>query len=65
MTSLACTFADSATMLLRNLKRQLRYPSLTVMVAGLTIVFLLLFVYVTAGQVAFGMASRTAQAEQS
>jgi ABC-2 type transport system permease protein len=50
MTSLAYTFADSATMLRRNLKHQLRYPSLTVMLAGLPIVFLLLFVYVFGGQ---------------
>jgi ABC-2 type transport system permease protein len=50
MTSLAYTFADSATMLRRNLKHQLRYPSLTLMLAGLPIVFLLLFVYVFGGQ---------------
>ena len=46
MTSLA----DSATMLRRNLKHQLRYPSLTLMLIGLPIVFLLLFVYVFGGQ---------------
>ena len=34
MTSLAYTFADSATMLRRNLRHQLRYPSLMVMLAG-------------------------------
>jgi ABC-2 type transport system permease protein len=50
MTSLAYTFADSATMLRRNLKHQLRYPSLTLMLVGLPIVFLLLFVYVFGGQ---------------
>jgi ABC-2 type transport system permease protein len=50
MTSLAYTFADSATMLRRNLKHQLRYPSLTLMLAGMPIVFLLLFVYVFGGQ---------------
>ena len=50
MTSFACTFADSATMLRRNLKHQLRYPSLTLMLAGIPIVFLLLFVYVFGGQ---------------
>jgi ABC-2 type transport system permease protein len=50
MTSLAYTVADSATMLRRNLKHQLRYPSLTIMLAGLPIVFLLLFVYVFGGQ---------------
>jgi len=50
MTSLAYTLSDSATMLRRNLKHQLRYPSLTLMLAGLPIVFLLLFVYVFGGQ---------------
>ena len=37
-------------MLRRNLKHQLRYPSLMVMLAGLPIVFLLLFVYVFRGR---------------
>jgi ABC-2 type transport system permease protein len=50
MTSFAYTFADSATMLRRNLKHQLRYPSLTLMLAGIPIVFLLLFFYVFGGQ---------------
>lgn len=47
--------ADSATMLRRNLKHQLRYPSLTLMLAGLPIVFLLLFVYVFGGQLGTGL----------
>jgi ABC-2 type transport system permease protein len=55
MTSLALTFTDSATMLRRNLKHQLRYPSLTLMLAGLPIVFLLLFVYVFGGQLGTGL----------
>jgi ABC-2 type transport system permease protein len=55
MTSLAYTFTDSATMLRRNLKHQLRYPSLTLMLAGLPIVFLLLFVYVFGGQLGTGL----------
>jgi ABC-2 type transport system permease protein len=55
MTSLAYTFADSATMLRRNLKHQLRYPSLTLMLAGMPIVFLLLFVYVFGGQLGAGL----------
>jgi ABC-2 type transport system permease protein len=54
MTSLAYTFADSATMLRRNLKHQLRYPSLTIMLAGMPIVFMLLFVYVFGGQLGTG-----------
>src|SRR5579859_7122281 len=55
MTSLAYTLADSATMLRRNLKHQLRYPSLTLMLAGIPIVFLLLFVYVFGGQLGHGL----------
>jgi ABC-2 type transport system permease protein len=55
MTSLAYTVADSTTMLRRNLKHQLRYPSLTLMLAGMPIVFLLLFVYVFGGQLGTGL----------
>ncbi len=55
MTSFVCTLADSATMLRRNLKHQLRYPSLTLMLAGFPIVFLLLFVYVFGGQLGTGL----------
>jgi ABC-2 type transport system permease protein len=55
MTSLTYTIADSSTMLRRNLKHQLRYPSLTLMLAGMPIVFLLLFVYVLGGQLGTGL----------
>jgi ABC-2 type transport system permease protein len=55
MTSLTYTVTDSATMLRRNLKHQLRYPSLTLMLAGFPIVFLLLFVYVFGGQLGSGL----------
>jgi ABC-2 type transport system permease protein len=55
MSSLTYTVADSATMLRRNLKHQLRYPSLTLMLAGFPIVFLLLFVYVFGGQLGSGL----------
>ncbi len=55
MNTLGHTFADSATMLRRNLKHQRRYPSLTLMLAGLPIVFLLLFVYVFGGQLGAGL----------
>jgi ABC-2 type transport system permease protein len=55
MTSLTYTVADSRTMLRRNLKHQLRYPSLTLMLAGLPIVFLLLFVFVFGGQLGNGL----------
>ena len=56
MTStLSYTLTDSATMLRRNLKHQLRYPSLTLMLAGFPILFLLLFVYVFGGQLGAGL----------
>jgi ABC-2 type transport system permease protein len=52
---------DSATMLRRNLKRMLRYPSMTVMLVGMPVVFLLLFVYVFGGTLGAGLggAART------
>ena len=55
MSSLTYTVADSTTMLRRNVKHQLRYPSLTLMLAGMPIVFLLLFVYVFGGQLGKGL----------
>jgi IstB-like ATP binding protein/ABC-2 type transporter len=55
MTALAYTVTDSATMLRRNLKHQLRYPSVTLMLVGMPIVFLLLFVYVFGGQLGAGL----------
>ena len=57
MTSLAYTVSDSATMLRRNLRRLRRYPSLTLMLVGMPIVFLLLFVYVFGGQLSHGLSS--------
>ncbi|TYP86841.1 ABC transporter permease [Blastococcus xanthinilyticus] len=55
MTALALTVNDSATMLRRNLKRAVRYPGLTVIVAALPIVFLLLFVFVFGGTLGAGL----------
>jgi ABC-2 type transport system permease protein len=46
---------DSVTMLRRNLKHMLRYPSMTVMLVGMPIVFLLLFVYVFGGTLGAGI----------
>lgn len=46
---------DSVTMLRRNLKRMLRYPSMTVMLIGMPVVFLLLFVYVLGGTLGAGL----------
>lgn len=53
--TLSYTLADSATMLRRYIKHQLRYPSLTLMLAGFPILFLLLFVYVFGGQLGAGL----------
>jgi len=55
MTTLPYTIADSATMLRRNLKRALRYPGLTLIVAAVPIVMLLLFVYVFGGTLGAGL----------
>jgi len=61
MSSLAYTVTDSATMLRRNLKHQLRYPSMTLMLVGFPIVFLLLFVYVFGGQLGAGLGVHAAR----
>jgi ABC-2 type transport system permease protein len=60
VTALAYTFSDSTTMLRRNLKHQLRYPSVTVMLVAMPIVFLLLFVYVFGGQLGAGLGGHAA-----
>jgi len=46
---------DSTTLLRRNLRRLRRYPSLTLMLIGMPIVFLALFVYVFGGQLSHGL----------
>ena len=55
MSTLAYAITDSRTMLRRNLRRLVRYPSLTLIVIGMPVVFLLLFVYVFGGQLAQGL----------
>jgi ABC-2 type transport system permease protein len=62
--TLSYTLTDSATMLRRNLKHQLRYPSLTLMLAGFPIVFLLLFVYVFGGQLGAGLGAAGAHPDR-
>jgi ABC-2 type transport system permease protein len=42
-------------MLRRNLRRMARYPSLTLMLVGMPVIFLLLFVYVFGGQLGAGL----------
>ena len=57
MSTLAYTVSDSTVMLRRNLRRLQRYPSMTLLLLGLPIIFLLLFVYVFGGQLGAGLGS--------
>ena len=52
---LGLAVADSATMLRRQLRHMLRYPSMTLMLVGMPVVFLLLFVYVFGGTMGAGL----------
>ena len=45
-------------MLRRNLRHMLRYPSMTLMLIGMPVVFLLLFVYVFGGTLGAGLGGR-------
>ena len=51
----AYVITDSTTMLRRSLRRMRRYPSLTFFIAGMPVVFLLLFVYVFGGTLGAGL----------
>jgi ABC-2 type transport system permease protein len=55
MSTLSYTVSDSATMLRRNLRHMRRYPSLTLLLIGMPIIFLLLFVYVFGGTLGAGL----------
>lgn len=55
MSTVSLALTDSATMLRRSLRHMQRYPSLTVMLAGMPVVFLLLFVYVFGGTLGDGL----------
>ncbi len=50
--------ADSLTMLRRSIKHMLRYPSMTLILVGMPVVFLLLFVYVFGGTLGAGLGQR-------
>ena len=60
MTTMTYTVTDSVTMTRRNLRRLLRYPSMTVLLVGVPIVFLVLFVYVLGGQLSHGLGTTLA-----
>lgn len=55
MSTLTHASRDSVTMLRRNLRHVQRYPSLTVMLIGIPVIFLLLFVYVLGGTLGAGL----------
>ncbi|MEW2381984.1 ABC transporter permease [Micromonospora sp. NPDC047707] len=55
MSTATYAVRDSATMLRRNLRRMQRYPSMTLMLLGIPVVFLLLFVYVFGGTMGAGL----------
>jgi ABC-2 type transport system permease protein len=55
MSTLSYSVSDSATMLRRNLRHMLRYPSMTLMLVGMPVIFLLLFVYVFGGTLGAGL----------
>jgi ABC-2 type transport system permease protein len=57
MNALSTYFADSATMLRRNLRHMKRYPMIF-FIAGIPIIFLLLFVYVLGGTLGAGLAGK-------
>src|SRR4051812_49053773 len=55
MSTLGYAVRDSRTMLRRDLRHMIRYPSLTMFVIGTPVVFLLLFVYVFGGTLGAGL----------
>jgi ABC-2 type transport system permease protein len=55
MSTLAYTVQDSRTMLRRSVRRMVRYPSLTLMLVGMPVIFLLLFVLVFGGTLGAGI----------
>jgi len=59
MSALSYAVSDSATMLRRQLRHILRYPSMTLQLAGLPIAFLLLFVYVFGGTLGAGIGGQS------
>lgn len=54
-SALSLWAVDSATMLRRQLRHMLRYPSMTLILVGMPVVFLLLFVYVFGATLGAGL----------
>jgi ABC-2 type transport system permease protein len=65
MTTFAVTIRDTNTMLRRNLRHQLRYPTILAFQVGGALVFLLLFVYVFGGTMGAGLPGAGAGAGRS
>ncbi len=55
MSTLSHAVTDSATMLRRNLRHMQRYPSMTLLILSMPVIFLLLFVYVFGGTLGAGL----------
>ena len=55
MNTLSLWTGDSATMVRRQLRHMLRYPSMTLLLAGMPVIFLLLFVYAFGGTLGDGL----------
>jgi len=55
VSTLSYALTDSATMLRRQLRHMQRYPSMTLLILGMPVVFLLLFVYVFGGTLGAGL----------
>jgi ABC-2 type transport system permease protein len=55
MNTLPYAVADSTTMLRRNVKHMLRYPTVALFVIGIPVVLMLLFVYVFGGTLGAGL----------
>src|SRR5258705_4364887 len=63
MSTLTYAMSDSTTMIRRNLLRMVRYPSMTLLLVGMPIVFLLLFVYVFGGTLGAGLGGAGGRAD--
>ena len=60
MNSPSLAIRDSATMLRRQLRHMQRYPSMTLMIIAMPVIFLLLFVYVFGGIMGAGLGGAAA-----
>jgi ABC-2 type transport system permease protein len=65
MSTPSYVLTDAATMLRRNLRHMLRYPSMTLLLVGMPIVFLLLFVYVFGGTLGAGLGGMSASGDRT